>query len=814
MNIHRIAIILMRSIIGAILWSSLTLANPESSSATALSTAAVACAPGAFCQVTEMTGLTAALIEVPSGGHMMAFCDKFAWDSQRKQAYFAGRGHTGGSPIVGKLIRYDDATNTWTQLAAPTDSGLGVDTINHCYQHTALNSDLGYMYHRPYNGNNLARYSIAANTWATVATSLPANNVTSGVTYFPELGKIIVFSLLNGTNGGFRGWQEGGSWITYGNDSYGPIGRYQMVAVYNPVHKIVVAGGGEGSTKLFKLNASGTVSAIADAPVGINVGTGQGVTIFTVDPVSGDYLLFSQSGPSAYKYNVATNVWTAIPGASNMPIFRSGPDGSANNSPYGTVATPVTNYGVVMFILCGGISNCSSPTTPQVWIYKHAAGGGSSPPPGGDTSAPSTPGSLSASAVSSSQINLSWSAATDNVGVTGYKVFRNGTQTGTSTGTLYQDVGLSASTTNVYTVQAYDAAGNISSQSSGDSATTLAASTGGGTDFQTKCLASGVINCFGVDSSNQLFYTWPTGTVCDSALGSNPNGNNQFGQTRVGPGNVVAHVESNGQCVYPEIDSTVKHNGVGSLKFTIGSHTGSDSAGYYTEPFKRLGNGQFAYIGPGSQLGNVLYFQFYQMSDSNFLDTNFQCTGGGCGGWKQMIWYGNAPFGSSSSLIEVTHNNGWQRGVPQMYGQQGHDDYGVQNVAGCPYAGSGYASRSSYPEPPCVRYKASQWMEFTGRIEVRGTSNSPSSRVQLWVDGKLVIDYGQAMICWGGTCGDGDGIGSFLASPYHTNKDSSQNHPTAFTWMDDIIVSTQPIAMTNSSVPNSPPAAPVNLRVQ
>ena len=160
----------------------------------------------------------------------------------------------------------------------------------------------------------------------------------------------------------------------------------------------------------------------------------------------------------------------------------------------------------------------------------------------------------------------------------------------------------------------------------------------------------------------------------------------------------------------------------------------------------------------------------------------------------------------------MTHNNGWERGVPQMYGQQGHDDYGVQDVAGCPYAGSGFSSRVSYTEPPCVRYKANQWLEFTGRIEIRGAANAPTSRVQLWVDGKLIIDYGQAKINW--SSGDGNGIGAFLATVYHTNKDSSQVHPVGFTSMSSIIVSTQPIAMGTDGTPTSPPAAPSSLSLQ
>ena len=91
-----------------------------------------------------------------------------------------------------------------------------------------------------------------------------------------------------------------------------------------------------------------------------------------------------------------------------------------------------------------------------------------------DTQAPTTPTNLSASVVSSSQINLSWTASTDNVGVTGYRVYRGGTQITTVTGTSYSDTGLSPSTTYSYTIAAVDGAGNISSQSTSAQATTQA----------------------------------------------------------------------------------------------------------------------------------------------------------------------------------------------------------------------------------------------------------------------------------------------------------------------------------------------------
>jgi len=101
-------------------------------------------------------------------------------------------------------------------------------------------------------------------------------------------------------------------------------------------------------------------------------------------------------------------------------------------------------------------------------LYTGFTGGAS------DSTPPSTPTGLSATTVSSTQINLSWTASTDNVGIGGYTIFRNGTQIGSTSNTTYSDTGLSASTAYSYTVQAYDTSSNTSSQSTSASATTSA----------------------------------------------------------------------------------------------------------------------------------------------------------------------------------------------------------------------------------------------------------------------------------------------------------------------------------------------------
>ncbi|WP_144123738.1 cellulase family glycosylhydrolase [Catellatospora sichuanensis] len=99
---------------------------------------------------------------------------------------------------------------------------------------------------------------------------------------------------------------------------------------------------------------------------------------------------------------------------------------------------------------------------------------------GGDTIAPSAPGNPSVTGVTSSSVSLSWGAATDNVGVTAYEVYRAGTKVATVSGLTYTDTGLSASTAYQYTVRARDAAGNVSAASAAVTGTTSGGGGGGG----------------------------------------------------------------------------------------------------------------------------------------------------------------------------------------------------------------------------------------------------------------------------------------------------------------------------------------------
>jgi chitodextrinase len=130
-----------------------------------------------------------------------------------------------------------------------------------------------------------------------------------------------------------------------------------------------------------------------------------------------------------------------------------------------------------------------------------------------DTTVPSTPTGLTATAASSSQINLSWTASTDNVGVTGYQVFRclgasctNFTLLNTAPSTTYTDTGLTASTAYRYRLRAADAAGNLSANSAIATATTLA-----GPPDTTLPTAPASLTATAT-SSSQINLSWPAAT--------------------------------------------------------------------------------------------------------------------------------------------------------------------------------------------------------------------------------------------------------------------------------------------------------------
>jgi hypothetical protein len=121
---------------------------------------------------------------------------------------------------------------------------------------------------------------------------------------------------------------------------------------------------------------------------------------------------------------------------------------------------------------------------------------------GADLEPPTAPTNLVATPRSASRIDLTWNPSTDNVGVTNYRVYRNGTQIATASGTSYQNAGLQPASTYTYRVIAFDAAGNGSPASNEVSATTLAALPTAPSSLAATAFSRSQINLAWSDNSN------------------------------------------------------------------------------------------------------------------------------------------------------------------------------------------------------------------------------------------------------------------------------------------------------------------------
>ena len=147
---------------------------------------------------------------------------------------------------------------------------------------------------------------------------------------------------------------------------------------------------------------------------------------------------------------------------SNLDIYaKAGKDGAYD------VSVPVSVTNGVMNITFTSLRDYAKVSAIELtWIQ--------SPGGGNPVTTPTIPTSLKATIISPSQIDLTWSASTDKLGIAGYSVYRNGTKITSVTGTSYSDTGLFSSSAYTYSVSAYDSACNTSDTSAPVSVTTPA----------------------------------------------------------------------------------------------------------------------------------------------------------------------------------------------------------------------------------------------------------------------------------------------------------------------------------------------------
>ncbi len=288
---------------------------------------------------------------------VITYLDSLPWDPTSLSLWFIAGDHNQNTAVnPNKFFRYNATTNTWQGLGTPS---FVAHIQSHGYDHSAIDPATGDVYHRAWGSNNrrVNRYIQSTGTWSSLP-PVPFGDyieTSIGTAYFPKLKGYII---ANGAGGsGFlylfntvtQQWEKLASNLTMGN--------YGNFAEYNPVHKVVVFGGGQGRRVMWKVDSSKQVTRLKDAPVALGVQT----ALFTVDPVSGDYLVLNGSR-AFYKYNVLTDTWTLLNGAA-APIWTTAYANSVN----GMAAASIPTYGVNFFVSCD-YSTC------RVNLYKHSRG--------------------------------------------------------------------------------------------------------------------------------------------------------------------------------------------------------------------------------------------------------------------------------------------------------------------------------------------------------------------------------------------------------------------------------------------------------
>ncbi|HKU15964.1 MAG TPA: hypothetical protein VJQ52_16335 [Steroidobacteraceae bacterium] len=276
-------------------------------------------------------------------GTIFAYSEELKWDTQAGEMHFVGGYHY--QPTA--HIVYSEANNTW--VSRPLSSSVFGQPF-HSYDHMAINPAGRVMWVRPFGagGTKLQRYDLDAKTWSSTASFSGGTQDAVGIEYFPDMNKVLYID-----EGQTRLYDPvSNSWSTISGALAG-LGPYHNIAEYSPVHKVMIMGGGNGSRALYRVNASGQITRLKDAPIEIGVTN----SIVTVDPVGGNFLVFGRN-KSFYEFDPIRDTWAPLAKPPFVDLTSDFPDIQ------GAAAGPVQRYGVIMVTKYDG--NAS-----KVYLYKH-----------------------------------------------------------------------------------------------------------------------------------------------------------------------------------------------------------------------------------------------------------------------------------------------------------------------------------------------------------------------------------------------------------------------------------------------------------
>lgn len=347
--------------------------------------------------------------------------------------------------------------------------------------------------------------------------------------------------------------------------------------------------------------------------------------------------------------------------------------------------------------------------------------------------------------------------ATDNVGVAGVQFLVDGNNAGpeltSAPYTLAWDTTTTSNGSHSIVARARDAAGNTATSTAATITISNSSQNGGSADFQTRCAAPGVTLCQGFD---------------------NPA---DFAQNK--------YLYANWQGVFKgTMDTSNTASGAGSLKFEIDPFSAANVSGNWTQSF-----------GQDFGEGTTFYLQFRQMFSDTMLTNNWGDPSGNTS-WKQAIFHKSGHTCTDVELTTVQHN---LDGLPIMYtdcGSRGLYTNGgtppyllQQGDYNCSW-GTKYATN-----PNCFSYAPNVWITFYYKVTI-GHWGQTDSTIEAWagLPGQPLKQWIKMPNFMLDNGSPGNDYNTVTLLPYMTGKDATLNHPVAYTWYDELIVSSQPIA--------------------
>lgn len=272
-------------------------------------------------------------------------------------------------------------------------------------------------------------------------------------------------------------------------------------------------------------------------------------------------------------------------------------------------------------------------------------------------------------------------------------------------------------------------------------------------DFETRCKAAGVLVCMGFDSPGDFLPAqWP-------ANGLYPAWD---------------------KLIHGSRDTTIKASGKSSLRLEILPNSAANAAGFWRQSFEHS-------FGPGS----TFYVQFRQRFSKEMLTNNWGDTA-----WKQVIFHNE---GSTCAQVELTTVEYHSSGIPIMYTDCGERALYDENHGQPPLLlqqGDYNCVFEHINQKDCFHYPAEQWVTFYYQVSI-GHWGKPDSTINAWAapEGKPYKQWVKMPHFILKNDHPGNDYDALTLLAYMTNKDMKINHPPAYTWFDELIVSKQPIAL-------------------